>query len=73
MESKRRSVAKAISYRVFATLLTTLIAWALTGKISTGLQIGALDGVTKLFCYFLHERFWARIKWGAPRPPEYEI
>ena len=73
MESHRRSIAKAVSYRIFASVLTCLIAWALTGKLAVGLQIGLLDGVTKLFGYFLHERVWARIQWGRPKAPEYEI
>ena len=73
MESHRRSIAKAVSYRVFATMLTFLIAWALTGELTIGLQIGVLDGVTKLLGYFLHERAWARVKWGRPKGPEYEI
>ena len=74
MESHRRSVAKAISYRVFATIITILIAWLLTGEATKGLQIGLVDGFTKLFGYFLHERAWARIGYGAaPKPPEYEI
>jgi len=73
MESHRRSIAKAVSYRVFATILTFLIAWALTGELTIGLQIGVLDGVTKLLGYFLHERAWARVKWGRPKGPEYEI
>ena len=73
MESRRRSVAKAISYRLFASVLTTLIAWALTGQASTGVKIGLLDGLTKLFGYFFHERAWARVKYGLPKPPEYEI
>jgi uncharacterized membrane protein len=73
MESRRRSVAKAISYRVLATIITALIAWAFTGKVATALQIGLVDGLTKLFGYFLHERLWTRIKYGLPKPPEYEI
>ena len=73
MDSRRRSVAKTISYRVLATITTSLISWALTGRLSTALQIGALDGVTKLFGYFLHERVWARVKYGQPKAPEYEI
>jgi len=73
METHRRSIAKAVSYRVYATILTFLIAWALTGKLTIGLQIGALDAVVKLLGYFLHERVWARIKWGRPKGPEYEI
>ncbi|HYM13819.1 MAG TPA: DUF2061 domain-containing protein [Bryobacterales bacterium] len=73
MDSRRRSVAKAISYRIFASLTTFLIAWALTGRLTIGAQIGAIDAVAKLLGYFLHERLWARIRYGAPKPPEYEI
>ena len=72
-ESRRRSVAKAISYRVFATMVTASIAWALTGRLSTAAKIGVIDGVMKLFGYFLHERLWTRVKYGLPKPPEYEI
>jgi uncharacterized membrane protein len=73
MEGRRRSIAKTISYRVFATVITALIAWAFTGKVSIAFQIGIVDGVSKLFGYFLHERVWARVKYGLPKPPDYEI
>ena len=73
MERRRRSVAKAISYRVFATITTALIAWVITGKLSTAAQIGVIDGIMKLGGYFLHERAWTRIKYGLPKPPEYQI
>lgn len=73
MESRRRSIAKAVSYRIFGTLITALIAWAFTGQWYTAAQIGVLDGVMKLVGYFLHERLWTRIKYGLPKPPEYEI
>lgn len=73
METHRRSIAKAVSYRLFASVLTCLIAWAMTGQLGVGLKIGLLDGVMKLLGYFLHERAWARIHWGRPKGPEYEI
>lgn len=73
MESRRRSVAKAISYRIFATIITCLIAWLLSGQLTLAFQIGVVDGISKLLGYFLHERVWARIRYGAPKPPEYEI
>ena len=73
MDTHRRSIAKTISYRILATIVTWLIAWALTGQLSKGIQIGLVDGITKLLGYFLHERAWARIPYGAPKPPEYEI
>ncbi len=73
MESVRRSVAKAISWRIFASIITSLIAWLLTGHFDVAWKIGVLDGMTKLVVYFLHERLWARVKFGLPKPPEYEI
>jgi uncharacterized membrane protein len=73
MESRRRSIAKAISYRIISSILTALIAWGLSGQMALGLKIGAVDAITKLLGYFLHERVWARIKWGTPKAPEYEI
>ena len=73
MESTKRSIAKAISWRVVASITTATITLVITGKPTLALQIGAADTVTKLFGYFLHERMWARIKYGLGKPPEYEI
>ena len=73
MESHRRSIVKTISYRVFASTITALIAWAFTGRITIAFQIGLVDGMAKLLGYFLHERAWTRIKYGLPKPPDYEI
>ncbi|MCY4586247.1 MAG: DUF2061 domain-containing protein [Bryobacterales bacterium] len=73
MESHQRSIAKAVSYRFFGSLLTALIAYLFMGAWDVALGVGLLDSVAKTAAYFLHERLWARIKWGAPRPPDYQI
>lgn len=72
MESQKRSIAKAVSYRFFGSLITAGIAFVLTGKLDVALGIGVLDAVAKMSAYFLHERVWARIRWGTKRP-DYEI
>lgn len=64
MDSHRRSLAKAISYRLLASAGTALIFLALTGQLALSLGAGALDVVLKLALYFAHERLWARIPWG---------
>ncbi len=69
METRRRSLAKAASWRVIATLITTGIAWAVTGEIETGLQVGAFDMVIKLAAFYGHERVWIRLPYGRPREP----
>jgi len=73
LESSKRSIAKAVSYRFFGSLFTTGIAWWLSGEWAVGLGVGVLDAVAKMGAYFLHERVWARIKWGTPKYPDYEI
>ncbi len=75
METKRRSIVKAISWRFFATFITAVIVWALTGELKFAATVGLLDTVFKLFIYFFHERIWLRIPFGreVSKPPEYEI
>jgi len=62
-----RSVAKAASWRILASLDTTLLAFLFTGSAMAALSIGGLEVITKLGLYYLHERAWARVRWGAAR------
>ncbi len=73
METKRRSVAKALSWRVFATLITMAVAYALTAELTFAAKIGAADTLAKLAIYFAHERVWQRIPYGKIDSPDYQI
>jgi adenylylsulfate kinase len=73
MESHSRSIAKAISYRIFGSLSTALIFYVLIGDVKLALGAGVLDTVVKVMLYFLHERMWNHIDFGRAKPPEYEI
>lgn len=76
MESRSRSIVKAVSYRVLGSTCTGLIAYILTGRGALFFEAGALDVVLKIGAYFIHERVWDRIGFGRARqapPPEYEI
>lgn len=64
METKRRSLAKALSWRFIATFITMAIAFAITGKGDLALEIGLLDTTIKLAAYFTHERIWLRVGYG---------
>lgn len=57
-ESRLRSLMKALSWRVVATLTTGLIALAITGSIETALAIGGIEFVLKFVIYYAHERAW---------------
>ena len=63
-ESKTRSIVKAISWRVLATLITMLLVLTFTGRLDVALTVGAFEAIVKMAFYFLHERAWNRISAG---------
>ena len=63
-ESPIRSIVKAVSWRVVATVTTTLLVWLFTGEVGLALTIGAFEAVAKMALYFLHERAWNRLTFG---------
>jgi len=63
-ETHTRSMVKTISWRVIATVTTSLIVWALTKRLEFALLVGGLDTSLKLVFYFLHERAWDKSNFG---------
>ena len=66
-ESRLRSVLKALSWRVLATLTTIAIAYFIVDDVKTALKIGALEVVAKMLIYYFHERAWAKVPLGTVR------
>ncbi|MGT2509107.1 DUF2061 domain-containing protein [Cupriavidus basilensis] len=63
--SYRRSAVKAITYRVLIMCLDFVTIYLLTGTFHTALGFMVVSNVYTSIGYLLHERFWARIKWGV--------
>lgn len=63
-ESAMRSVIKAFSWRILATVTTALLVYAFTGRTDLAVTIGILEGITKMGLYYLHERIWNRLNVG---------
>lgn len=64
LESPARSIVKAVTWQAIGLVTMTLMGWLATGSLAAagGLAIsGALSGFV---CFILHERLWARIRWG---------
>ena len=70
--TKSRSMAKAVTWRVIATLTGVLIVLLLTGELEMGAMFAVLDIVLKLMFYYLHERGWDVVKWGKVAVSQYE-
>jgi adenylylsulfate kinase len=64
METNKRSLAKAISYRFVGTIVTFMIAFTLTGDFLISSAVGVADLIFKTLLFYLHERLWNYIKWG---------
>lgn len=64
MDSPRRSLLKAISYRLVGTLITTGLAFTVTRNVEFAATIGFFDTSFKVFAFYLHERFWSRVNYG---------
>lgn len=75
MEQKRRSILKAITWRITGTVDTFLLAWLITGKPGLAATLSSVEVVTKMSLYYLHERTWTRISFGKIKPgkDEYAI
>ncbi|WP_034062716.1 DUF2061 domain-containing protein [Lacinutrix jangbogonensis] len=64
LESRKRHIAKTITWRFIGTLDTMLLAWFISGNPLTGLKIGFAEVVTKMILYYFHERLWYKINYG---------
>jgi uncharacterized membrane protein len=63
-EGHGRSFIKAVSWRTVGTIDTFIISFFVTGKVSLAGSIAAVEVVTKIVIYYLHERVWAVVPWG---------
>ena len=63
-----RSVVKAISFRIIASLITVILVLIFTGNLALAGAIGILDLILKIIIYYLHERVWDKIVWGRKVP-----
>lgn len=60
--SRTRSLAKAFTWRITATLTTTLITFIITGDFRTAAIIGGIEFAMKFAIYYAHERAWNLIR-----------
>jgi uncharacterized membrane protein len=60
-ETRMRSLLKALSWRIVATMTTALIAFWITGELDTAMAIGSIEFFLKFFIYYAHERAWQSV------------
>jgi len=64
LESRKRHLAKTITWRFIGTMDTMLLAWFISGNPLIGLKIGFAEVITKMILYYFHERVWYKMDFG---------
>lgn len=68
-EAHTRTIVKAISWRVIATITTMTIVFLFTRRIILTLGVGLAEIIAKITFYYLHGRIWHKISWGRSKHP----
>ncbi|MFD0610568.1 DUF2061 domain-containing protein [Bradyrhizobium sp. GCM10027634] len=62
--SPRRSLVKAITYRVVVMTLDFMTIYVLTGAVHAAVGFMIVSNIYTSLAYLVHERLWATIRWG---------
>ncbi|TYP00066.1 adenylylsulfate kinase [Geothermobacter ehrlichii] len=73
LETRTRSILKAVSWRTLATLTTAVIVFLFTGRVALALTVGVLEVFAKMALYFFHERLWQKIRFGRRDVPSFVV
>ena len=63
-QSKKRHLAKTVTWRITATFTTFLLAWIISGSIEIGIAVGSWEFGIKMVLYYFHERIWYKSNFG---------
>jgi len=64
MNSKKRSLAKTVTYRLISSAIGFVVVWMLSDNVKTGAMFSMAELIYKPLQYYIHERVWQHIKWG---------
>jgi uncharacterized membrane protein len=64
MESHKRSIMKALSWRLIAAMITALTVFIFTNETALSVEVGIADSAIKIIVYYSHERLWNRARFG---------
>ena len=67
MDRPIRTLVKALTWQASGLVTMTGIGYLATGSVSAGGGIALASAVTGFVAFFLHERLWARVRWGRQR------
>lgn len=63
----RRSLAKAITYRIVIIFLDITVIYLMTGRLDIALGFMIVSNVYTSVAYYFHEGIWNKISWGKTK------
>lgn len=64
METRRRTLVKAVLWNVLGLATMGIVGLIMTGSAAAGGAMAAINTGIGLTMYVLYERLWSRINWG---------
>jgi uncharacterized membrane protein len=65
MDSRKRSIVKALTYRAVSSSILALVTWMFTSNLVETSTITIIYNAGTLAFYYLHERMWSKVQWGT--------
>jgi uncharacterized membrane protein len=69
MESKKRTIIRAISYRALVSAILAMLSWTFTGNAGQTTIITVAYAILATIGYYGHERIWNKISWETKKVP----
>ncbi len=64
METRRRSLVKAVLWNVIGLVVMAVVGMIATGSAAAGGTLAIANTLIGLVMYVIYERVWARVQWG---------
>lgn len=64
METRARSLIKALMWQALGLVVMTLVGLVMTGSVRAGGSIAVVNAALGLSLYLIYERLWQRVRWG---------
>lgn len=64
METRRRSLVKAVIWNLIGLATMAIVGLVATGSAAVGGTMALVNTALGLVCYVIYERIWAGIRWG---------
>lgn len=64
METRARTLVKAVLWTLLGLVVMVAVGFAFTGSLMVGGGMAAINAALGFVTYLLYERIWAGIRWG---------